>query len=80
MDGRSEAARLEQIEAWLSTTRREIDEALSAAGIDPDAFRSLTVERDSLRPDLRGAYDEITDTLDETGAPKATPARVGIRI
>lgn len=80
MGGRTERQRLDEIEAWMSTTRREIEEALTAAGIDPEAFRSLTIERETLRPDLRRAYDELTDRLDEPQPKKAPAARTGIRI
>jgi hypothetical protein len=64
MDGTNQEKRLREIEAWMHSSRREIDLTLEAAGIDPDAFRRLTLDQDTLRPELRRAHDEIVERLD----------------
>lgn len=80
MDGKTHETRLREIEAYLESSRRELDDALESVGIDPEAFRRLTVDADSLRPDLRRAYDEIIERLDTIEAPRTSPARLGIRL
>jgi len=80
MEGDRHEARLREIEKWMESSRRELDQALTAAGIDPEAFWKLDVERSALRPELRIAYDEITDRLDASTALQPTPGSVRIRI
>jgi len=61
MDGEQQDARLREIEAWMESSRRDLDEALGSAGLDPESFRRLATDPPKFTAEQQRVFDEIVE-------------------